>query len=93
MNASSPTKASTGRSPDIPRCSYLGEGDPKEFRDTKGHDADLYEDICFRMIESGVMPCPDALEPWFVCAAHNDEDVAEALQVFEASLEGALTDR
>lgn len=72
---------------------YLGEGEPKEFRDTKGHDADLYEDICFRMIEKGVMPCPDALEPWFVCAAHSDEDVAETLQVFEESLEGALTDR
>jgi glutamate-1-semialdehyde 2,1-aminomutase len=69
---------------------YLGEGDPKEFRDTAGHDTDLYEDLCFRMIRKGVMPCPDALEPWFVCAAHTDEDVAETLQVFEESLAGAL---
>jgi glutamate-1-semialdehyde 2,1-aminomutase len=70
---------------------YLGEGDPKEFRDTSGHNAHLYEDICFRMIEKGVMPCPDALEPWFICAAHTDEDVAETLQVFEESLTGALS--
>lgn len=69
---------------------YLGEGEPKEFRDTGGHDSALYEDICFRMIERGVMPCPDALEPWFVCAAHTDEDVAETLQVFEEALTGAL---
>jgi glutamate-1-semialdehyde 2,1-aminomutase len=69
---------------------YLGEGDPKEFRDTTGHDHDLYEDICFKMIGKGVMPCPDALEPWFVCAAHSDEDVATTLQVFEESLTESL---
>lgn len=69
---------------------FLGEGDPKEFRDTTGHDSDLYEDVLFRMIRKGVMPCPDALEPWFVCAAHTDEDIAETLQVFEESLTGAL---
>ena len=69
---------------------FLGEGKPKEFRDTAAHDHDLYEDICFRMIRKGVMPCPDALEPWFVCAAHTDEDVATTLQVFEESLGEAL---
>ncbi len=31
-----------------------------------------------------------ALEPWFVCAAHSDEDVATTLQVFEESLSEAL---
>jgi glutamate-1-semialdehyde 2,1-aminomutase len=65
---------------------YLGEGEPKEFRDTAGHDHDLYEDVCMRMIGKGVMPCPDALEPWFICAAHTDEDVETTLQVFEESL-------
>lgn len=69
---------------------YLGEGTPKEFRDTKGHDEELYEGIVFRMIEKGVMPCPDALEPWFVCAAHTDEDVAKALQVFDESVAETL---
>jgi len=72
---------------------YIGEGDPKEFRDTAGHDHELYEDICFRMIRKGVMPCPDALEPWFICAAHTDEDVATGLQVFEEALAEALADR
>ena len=72
---------------------YIGEGDPKEFRDTAGHNSGLYDDLCFRMIKKGVMPCPDALEPWFVCAAHTDEDVAETLQVFEESLGEALAGR
>jgi glutamate-1-semialdehyde aminotransferase len=30
------------------------------------------------------------LEPWFVCAAHTDEDVAKTLQVFDESLADAL---
>jgi glutamate-1-semialdehyde 2,1-aminomutase len=72
---------------------FLGEGSPTEFRDTSRHDHDLYEDIVFGMIKKGVMPCPDALEPWFVCAAHTDEDVATSLQVFEESLSEAVTRR
>jgi glutamate-1-semialdehyde 2,1-aminomutase len=72
---------------------YLGEGEPSDFRDTKGHDEDLYEDVLMRMIAKGVMPCPDALEPWFVCAAHTEEDVALSLQAFEDSLAEALADR
>lgn len=69
---------------------FIGEGEPKEFRDSAGHDSELYEDVCMKMIDKGVMPCPDALEPWFICAAHTDEDVATTLQVFEESLTEAL---
>jgi glutamate-1-semialdehyde 2,1-aminomutase len=72
---------------------YIGEGDPKEYRDIADHNEDLYDDICFRMIRRGVMPCPDALEPWFVCAAHTDEDVATTLQVFEEALVEALEEQ
>jgi glutamate-1-semialdehyde 2,1-aminomutase len=69
---------------------FIGEGDPRDFRDTAKHDSALYDDACFRMIRKGVMPCPDALEPWFVCAAHSDEDVAMTLQVFEESITEAM---
>ena len=72
---------------------FFGPGDPKEFRDTVRHDKQLYEDICMRMIPRGVMPCPDALEPWFTCAAHTDDDVAKTLEVFEKSLGEALDAR
>jgi glutamate-1-semialdehyde 2,1-aminomutase len=69
---------------------FLGEGDLHEFRDTSKHNEELYEETLFAMIRRGVMPCPDALEPWFVCAAHTDEDVATTLQVFDESLAESL---
>ena len=72
---------------------FLGSGETREFRDTSRHDGDLYEDICMRMIRKGVMPVPDALEPWFICAAHSDEDVATSLQAFEEALGEALESR
>jgi glutamate-1-semialdehyde 2,1-aminomutase len=65
---------------------FFGEGDLDDFRDTAKHDENLYEETLFGMIRRGVMPCPDALEPWFVCAAHTDEDVATTLQVFDEAL-------
>jgi len=69
---------------------FLGEGDLNEFRDTAKHNEPLYEETLLGMIQRGVMPCPDALEPWFVCAAHTDEDVATTLQAFDESLGAAL---
>jgi glutamate-1-semialdehyde 2,1-aminomutase len=70
----------------------IGSGDLGEFRDVSKHDDERYDDVCFRMIQKGVMPCPDALEPWFVCAAHTDEDVATTLQVFEEALTESLAE-
>jgi glutamate-1-semialdehyde aminotransferase len=37
------------------------------------------------------MPCDDALEPWFLCAALSDEDVAATLTAFDESLAEALS--
>jgi len=65
---------------------FLGQGEVKDIRDATRHDSVLYEEVLYGMIRRGVMPCPDALEPWFVCAAHTDEDVATTLQVFEEAL-------
>jgi len=69
---------------------FIGEGDLNEFRETSKHNEPLYEEVLFGMIRRGVMPCPDALEPWFVCAAHTDEDVAKTLEVFDEALVEAL---
>jgi glutamate-1-semialdehyde 2,1-aminomutase len=69
---------------------YFGEGKPVDYRGATGHDEDFYEKLVMAMIERGVMPSPDALEPWFLSAAHSDEDVATTLQVFEESLAEAL---
>ncbi len=69
---------------------FFGEGDLDDFRATANHNAELYDETLFGMIRRGVMPCPDALEPWFTCAAHTDEDVATTLQVFDEALVEAL---
>ena len=69
---------------------FLGEGSVSDYRATDGHDADLYERLVMAMIERGVMPSPDALEPWFLCSAISDDDVATTLEVFEESLKVAL---
>ena len=69
---------------------YFGDEKPSDYRGTTSHNEDLYESLVMAMIERGVMPSPEALEPWFLSAAHSDEDVATTLQVFEESLVEAL---
>jgi glutamate-1-semialdehyde 2,1-aminomutase len=69
---------------------YLGEGRPIEYRDIADHNARLYTAVVEGMIERGVMPCIDAREPWFTCAAHTEEDVALTLEAFRDSLKEAL---
>lgn len=65
---------------------FIGEGELADYRDSSRHDEDMYEALTMKMIQKGVMPCPDAKEPWFVCAAHTEEDVSTALQVFDEAL-------
>jgi glutamate-1-semialdehyde 2,1-aminomutase len=69
---------------------YLGDGRPTDYRHLAHHDARLYNATMFAMIERGVMPCPDAREPWFTCAAHTEEDVATTLMVFEEAFTDTL---
>jgi glutamate-1-semialdehyde 2,1-aminomutase len=69
---------------------FLGEGRPTEYRDLARHDARVYNNMVMAMIERGVMPCPDAREPWFTCAAHTDEDVARTLEVTADALDATL---
>lgn len=66
---------------------------PRDWRDLQEADWDLYETITGHMIENGVMPDPDGLEPYFLCADHTEEDAAETLQAFENGLKYALSIR
>ncbi len=68
---------------------FLAEEPPREFRDAARHDGDLYEEIVRGMIRRGVMPVDDALEPWFVSAAHTEADVATTLEAFGDALADA----
>jgi len=65
---------------------YFGEEEPRDFRGVGGHDAELYRRVTHAMTRRGVMPCDDALEPWFVCGAHTRDDVDETLVAFDAAL-------
>lgn len=70
---------------------YLGAGRPTEYRDVAGHDSRVYDATIMRMIELGVMPCPDALETWFICGAHTDTDTERTIAVFEQALTDVLS--
>jgi glutamate-1-semialdehyde aminotransferase len=43
----------------------------------------LYEEIMMQLIHNGAMPDPDGREPWFLCAALSEQDVADTLTYFE----------
>jgi len=66
------------------------ETQPRDWRDLKTADWDLYETITDYMVEKGVMPDPDGFEPFFLCADHTEEDAAETLQAFEDGVKHAL---
>jgi glutamate-1-semialdehyde 2,1-aminomutase len=65
---------------------FFGDEAPRDFRDTDNHDHALYVAVIGGMIRRGVMPVDEALEPWFLSAAHSSEDVATTLQAFEEAL-------
>ena len=62
---------------------------PREYRDWAQSDHKLYESIMANLIQRGVMPDPDSREPWFLSAAHSQEDVAETLIAFEGAVKEA----
>lgn len=70
---------------------FLAEEAPREFRDAVRHDAATYDEVAMRMITKGVMPCPDAREPWFVCAAQTTGDADLAVEAFSDSLDEVLS--
>ncbi len=69
---------------------FLADEAPREFRDVVHHDANTYDAVAMKMISKGVMPCPDAREPWFVCAAHTPDDADRAVEAFGDSLDEVL---
>ncbi len=69
----------------------LSEKKPQDFRDLfELPDWKMYEHIAMHLIENGVMPDPDGLEPWFLCADHTDADAAETLQKYEDAVKYTL---
>ncbi len=84
---------------DLPHCFLgvpsmfgfvIGEERPVDYRTWGRNDAALYEEIMMALIRNGAMPDPDGREPWFLCAALSEEDVAETLNYFADAVEEVL---
>jgi glutamate-1-semialdehyde 2,1-aminomutase len=61
-----------------------------EWRDLFKADWDFYEVVARRMMELGVMPEADGMEPFFLCSDHTEEDAAKTLEAFEEGVKTAL---
>ncbi len=63
---------------------------PREFRDLAKSDLQLYEKIASAMRDRGVEYEMDPREPWFLCAAHSDQDIDDTLNKLEDSVREVL---
>jgi glutamate-1-semialdehyde 2,1-aminomutase len=63
---------------------------PRDFRDWLAVDHRLYESVAEGLIQRGVLPEPDSREPWFMCAAHTAQDVADTANALEDTLREVL---
>ncbi len=62
-----------------------------EYRDWATTDHDLYDAVAVGMHARGAMPEPDSREPWFMCEAHAEGDIADrVVSIFADSLDAAL---
>jgi glutamate-1-semialdehyde 2,1-aminomutase len=62
----------------------------RDYRDWAASDHALYEQVILGLMERGVMPDKDSREPWFVSAAHSNEDLDRVLDVFEQTVRAVL---
>jgi glutamate-1-semialdehyde 2,1-aminomutase len=69
---------------------FFAESVPRNYRDWADTNYDLYNDMASRLNDLGILCEPDAREPWFICAAHDDACLAETLEKFEVALDEAL---
>jgi glutamate-1-semialdehyde aminotransferase len=64
----------------------FGEEEPYDYRSWQRIDEELYEQIMTGLVQRGAMPELDGAEPWFLCAALSEQDVADTLTYFEESV-------
>lgn len=63
---------------------------PSTYRDWRKTDSALYNRFAWQMIAHGVMLEPDSREPWFMCEAHADVDLAWLEDMATRSVQIAL---
>lgn len=69
----------------------LSDKEVWEFRDVRHHNAALYEAIAQELVARGVMPDPDAREPWFLSAAHDQEAITQTLDILAEAVQAVRT--
>jgi glutamate-1-semialdehyde 2,1-aminomutase len=72
---------------------FFTEDAPRNFRDWRASDYELYNGIAARLNELGILCEPDSREPWFISAAHDDACLSETLDKFEIALGDTLEDQ
>ena len=69
---------------------HFGNEVPQNYRDWKKTNSDLYVEFAHNLIKNGVMLEPDSREPWFICEAHKNVDLAWLEQIAEQSMAEAV---
>ncbi len=64
----------------------LSQEAPTDYRTWAQSDYALYERIMMALIHKGAVPDPDGREPWFLCAALSEQDVADTLTYFKEAV-------
>ena len=69
---------------------YFAHEPPRNYRDWKSSDYTFYDAAAKVLHDEGVLCEPDSREPWFVCAAHDDDCLKQTLAAFELAVEKTL---
>lgn len=72
---------------------HFGSQVPQNYRDWKQTDSELYTEFAMNLIQSGIMLEPDSREPWFICEAHKDIDLAKLELIADAAMAKAIAER
>ena len=72
---------------------HFGEIVPSNYRDWKQTDSELYTEFAMNLIKHGVMLEPDSREPWFICEAHQQVNLAWLERVADSALGEAIAAR
>ncbi len=63
---------------------------PTNYRDWRLTNSSLYQKFAWKLIDLGVMLEPDSREPWFICEAHQDLDLAWLEETAHKAMQAVL---
>jgi glutamate-1-semialdehyde 2,1-aminomutase len=72
---------------------YFDAEPPRNYRTWKGSDYAFYDAMAQVLHDEGVLCEPDSREPWFICAAHDDDCLRDTLHGFEVAVDATLEAR